>query len=1005
VTTFPRAVYGRLRSFAHVGRWMGLTLSIAIAYVLAAQVGFWFAFAAEQITTVWPPSGIAIGALLLWGMSFWPAVWIGAFIANAGAAAPIWTAAAVATGNTLEAVAAAWLLRDVLRFDERLRRVPDVVAFIMLAAGASTMLSATIGVATLCIAAVQPWSRFWELWGNWWLGDAVGALVVAPVVLTTLDGTRWLRGRWAEAGVLITGAIVATFAVFSRSFEPTIGHQPLQYVTFAFVIAAAVRHGQPATAYVVLGTSAVAVWNTVLGAGPFAGAEILESLIVVQVFMGVLAGTGLLLSAAISERHTGERRRAATYAVGEVLASASDLPTAGSVVLRAIGESLEWTVAALWVVDTRDQVLRCMTIWTERGSAVGPFATTTMNTALQPGVGLAGRVWSTGQPAWVRNIVEDRNSPRAAVARESGLHGGFGVPVGLGDEIFGVIECFHSKVLDRDPELLRIMATVGHQVGQFIGRKREETAVSEEQRRTSAILHAALDAVIGMDHRGVITHFNAAAVRTFGYSSEEAVGRDLAELLIPLSLRENHREGLARYLVTGEGPFLDTRVETTGYHADGHEFPIEVAIVRVPDEEPPHFTGFVRDLSARKNAEREREGFLVREANARRDAETANRAKDEFLATLSHELRTPLNAIVGWTRMLLDGSMDPRSTKRALEVIDRNAHLQSQLVADILDVSRIITGGLRLDMGPVDVAAVIGAALDAVRPAADAKKVHLRTRLMGPRALVQGDAQRLQQVVWNLLSNAVKFTPTGGTVAVEVIGEGGAMLLRVRDDGAGIEPEFLPFVFERFRQADSSASRQHGGLGLGLAIVRHLVELHGGTVRAESAGKDKGATFTVELPRLDVPDAVTWPGGGDRRDTLDAVASSTLSGYRILVVDDEEDARDLAATILESAGAEVQTASSVADALEKLDAGSPDALLADIGMPGADGYTLIREVRSREMRTGLHLPVAAITAYAGERDRARVMAAGFDRHVPKPISRSSIVTAVLAICQDRSQRA
>jgi CheY-like chemotaxis protein len=276
---------------------------------------------------------------------------------------------------------------------------------------------------------------------------------------------------------------------------------------------------------------------------------------------------------------------------------------------------------------------------------------------------------------------------------------------------------------------------------------------------------------------------------------------------------------------------------------------------------------------------------------------------------------------------------------------------------------------------------------------------------MGPRALVQGDAQRLQQVVWNLLSNAVKFTPTGGTVAVEVIGEGDAMLLRVRDDGAGIEPEFLPFVFERFRQADSSASRQHGGLGLGLAIVRHLVELHGGTVRAESAGKDKGATFTVELPRLDVPDAVTWPPEGDGRGPLEAVASSTLSGYRILVVDDEEDARDLAATILESAGAEVQTASSVADALEKLDAGSPDALLADIGMPGADGYALIREVRSREMRTGFHLPVAAITAYAGERDRARVMAAGFDRHVPKPISRSSIVAAVLAICQDRSQRA
>ena len=396
------------------------------------------------------------------------------------------------------------------------------------------------------------------------------------------------------------------------------------------------------------------------------------------------------------------------------------------------------------------------------------------------------------------------------------------------------------------------MSTVGHQVGQFIGRTRGEAAVTKGQRRTGAILDSALDAIVGMDHQGVIIEFNRGAERTFGYSREEAVGRELAARLIPLRLRDGHRAGLARYLSTREGPFIDRRIETIARHADGREFPVELSITRVPGDEPPSFTGFVRDLTARVQAERERELLLQRESTARREAETANRAKDDFLATLSHELRTPLNAIVGWTRMLLDGTMDERSTRRALEVIDRNAHLQVQLVADILDVSRITTGGLKLDVRPVDLGAVIAAALDSVRPAADAKKIRIRSRLAPSAQLTEGDPQRLQQIVWNLLANAVKFTQAGGVVDVELRDAGkDGVHIHIADDGAGIDAGFLPHVFERFRQADGSVSREHGGLGLGLAIVRHLVELHGGTVRAESPGLGKGSTFTVALPRPD----------------------------------------------------------------------------------------------------------------------------------------------------------
>jgi PAS domain S-box-containing protein len=828
---------------------IGIGLMVAAAYVLGARIGFQFAFVAEQVTTVWAPTGVGIASLLLWGVSFWPAVWVGAFVANASSAAPLWTAAAVATGNTLEAVVASWALLRLTRFDPGLRRIRDSLWFIIIAAAASTTISASVGVTTLCTSGVQPWDRFGPLWWEWWLGDAVGALVVAPVILTVARRRPWSVREAIESCLLVGGAALGMQVVFGRGFGSENAHHPLEYVIFPFVVAAAVRGRQPLTSVMVLGASGIAIWHTAHGAGPFAGAAAHDSLVQLQVFVGVLAGTGLLLAAAIAERQTGERRRAAGHAVGEVLARAPDFIKAAPVLLQSICESLEWQMGAVWLAGDHDRRLHCLAVWTEPRMTASSFATVTRNTVFAPGIGLPGRVLASGKAAWIENIDWDPNFPRAAAARDAGVHGAFGFPICLGEEVFGVIECFNRIVVPPDPDLLRTMSTVGNQIGQFIHRKRQESAVAEEQRRTAAILGTALDAIVGMDHRGVITEFNPAAVNTFGYTREAAVGRDLAELLIPPYLRELHREGLARYLTTGAGPFIDKRVETVAYHADGHMFPVEVAITRVSDDEPPRFSGFVRDLTVRMKAEQEREELLRREAAARDEAETASRAKDEFLATLSHELRTPVNAIAGWTRMLLDGTMDSRNTRRALEVIDRNAQLQAQLVEDILDVSRIIGGGLRLDFQPVDIVAVIAAALDAVRPTADAKRVTLSFPVSGSPRVVNGDSKRLEQILWNLLVNAVKFTEAGGLVTIDLIdAASGRVHVRVSDNGMGIDPRFLPHVFERFRQADGSAIRRHGGLGLGLAIVRHLVELHGGTVRAESPGIGKGATFTIELP-------------------------------------------------------------------------------------------------------------------------------------------------------------
>jgi PAS domain S-box-containing protein len=830
-------------------RVIGIGLIVAAAYVLGARIGFQFAFVAEQVTTVWAPTGVGIASLLLWGVSFWPAVWVGAFVANASSAAPLWTAAAVATGNTLEAVVASWALLRLARFDPGLRRIRDSLWFITIAAAASTTISASVGVTTLCTSGVQPWDRFRPLWWDWWLGDAVGALVVAPVILTVARRRPWSVREAIESCLLVGGAALGMQVVFGRGFGSQNAHHPLEYVIFPFVVAAAVRGGQPLTSLMVLGASGIAIWHTAHGAGPFAVAAAHDSLVQLQVFVGVLAGTGLLLAAAIAERQTGERRRAAGHAVGEVLARAPDFIKAAPVLLRSICESLEWQMGAVWLAGDHDRRLHCLAVWTEPRMTASSFASVTRSTVFAPGIGLPGRVLASGKAAWIENVDWDPNFSRAAAARDAGVHGAFGFPICLGEEVLGVIECFNRIVVSPDPDLLQTLSTVGNQIGQFIHRKRQESAVAEEQRRTAAILDTALDAIVGMDHRGVITEFNPAAVNTFGYTREAAVGRDLADLLIPPHLRALHREGLARYLTTGAGPFIDTRVETVAYHADGHMFPVEVAITRVSDDEPPRFSGFVRDLTVRMKAEQEREDLLRREAAARDEAETASRAKDEFLATLSHELRTPVNAIAGWTRMLLDGTMDPRNTRRALEVIDRNAQLQAQLVEDILDVSRIIGGGLRLDFQPVDIVAVLAAALDAVRPTADRKNVALSFPASGSPRVVNGDSKRLEQIVWNLLVNAVKFTEAGGLVTLDLIDAGPSRVhIRVSDSGMGIDPRFLPHVFERFRQADGSASRRHGGLGLGLAIVRHLVELHGGTVHAESPGIGKGATFTIELP-------------------------------------------------------------------------------------------------------------------------------------------------------------
>ncbi len=406
----------------------------------------------------------------------------------------------------------------------------------------------------------------------------------------------------------------------------------------------------------------------------------------------------------------------------------------------------------------------------------------------------------------------------------------------------------------------------------------------------------------------------------------------------------------------------------------------------------------IRYSIQQRRAERQRIE-LVRAQTARREAEAANTAKDQFLATLSHELRTPLNAILGWTQLLRMPDLDEETRREAVDAIERNSKTQAQLIDDLLDMSRIISGKIRIHHTPVSLPQVVDAAIASVRPQIDEKKIHLVRRINTDIGLISGDPMRLQQVVWNLLTNAVKFTPEEGRIEVTLTREDGHALITVSDTGQGIAPQYLPIIFERFRQADSSTTRKQTGLGLGLAIVRHLVELHGGTIEATSEGLGRGATFSIRLPLTQPSGPVHCPADGEPNLVID---SQTLNGMRIVLVDDERDTRTVLEKTLRLHGAEVQAYEAAEPALTACINTRPNVLISDLAMPGEDGFSLVRRLRQAETTPASRCLAIALSAYTSEQDRQNALAAGFDTHLPKPIDPVDLIAAVARLASTQA---
>ena len=791
-------------------------LAVAVVYFAAARLGLSMASLAEQVSPVWPPTGIALASLLLFGRRYWPGVTLGALAANALTNAPLATACGIAVGNTLEAVVGAALLERV-GFRPSLERVRDVAALIVCAALGSTMLSATIGVASLCLGGVQPWSAFGPLWSVWWIGDLMGALVVAPALLVwaQVEPAGWQVRQRAEAVALLAGTLAITLIAFAGRQSGSITRYPLQYAIFPFIVWGALRFRQTGATMLTFLLSGLAIGSTLSGTGPFALSATNEGLILLQLFLAVVAVTGLFLGAAMSERNAAERRHAEDYARLEV------------------GE--------------------------ER-----------LRLALEAGhMGVWDWNLATGEIKWSRNLE---------------------TILGLAPGSFGGTYASYEQLVhpdDRD----RVNAAVALAVEQGSGYEIEARHVSAD---------------------GTVRW-----VAARGQALRDATGR------------------------------------------------------------PARMLGVGTDVTARKQLEEKLRDHAGRLAEA-------DQRKDEFLAMLAHELRNPLAPVLHALELLRLARGDPADIEVARTVLDRQIRHLVRLVEDLLDISRITWGKIALRNERVELVRIVATAEEIARPQLEIRRHRLTIALPPEPVWLDADATRLAEVLANLLDNAAKYTPEGGSIWLTAERAVTQVVIRVRDTGSGMSPQVLARAFDLFAQGEAPLDRPHGGLGIGLTLVRRLVELHGGRVTAASEGPGLGTEVTLWLPVAAAPAArpepvAAAPGRGERR---------------LLVVDDNLDAAESLALLLRAQGHEVRRAHSGPEALEIARDFMPEVILLDIGLPGMDGYEVARAVRADGVLARCH--VIAVTGYGRDEDRRRSSEAGFDHHLVKPVTLAAL-QAVLAL--------
>lgn len=695
----------------------------------------------------------------------------------------------------------------------------------------------------------------------------------------------------------------------------------------------------------------------------------------------------------ITERKRAGQRLAAQYTVTRILAEAATLSDAAPRILQAICESLGWELGILWSVDRDAHVLRCVETWHMPSIGVAEFEAISRQRAFAPGVGLPGRIWASGAPVWIDNVIEDSNFPRTAVAAQEGLHAAFGFPLLLGSVTLGVIEFFSRESQQHDDDLLAMMHTIGSQIGQFIERKRAENELQASEHRYRHLADAMPQIVWTARPDGCVDYYNQRWVEYTGLAAEQTQGGGWQFVLHADDVEQSVRRW-NECVRTGENYEIECRLKRV---SDGaYRWHLGRALpMRDQDGQVIKWFGTFTEIEDQKRNDEERSQLLMRERTARAKAEEANRAKDEFLAVLSHELRTPLTPIKGWVHMMRRGMLASTDLERGLAVVDKNSEALTRLINDLLDMSAILSGKMNFDRVIVPLGAALSEAVETVRTEASTRSIQIAIEYANwnEPVIVSGDKTRLTQIFWNLLNNAVKFSVDGSTVRVVCESDDAEARIRIEDRGQGISPDFLPHIFERFRQADSSKTRSYGGLGIGLALVKSFVESHGGIVEAASEGEGKGSRFTVRLPRVPVP--LT------QADETSVEAGRNEEGARVLIVDDERDTLGMLRTAFEVRGYRTTVCESATEVLRIAASASFDAIVSDVGMPQLDGYSLIK--RLREFPHLRHVPAVALTGYVTQKDVATASAAGFDAHIAKPVDPAMLIARVEEMIRQNSK--
>jgi len=950
-----------------------LLVLVTLTYAATAELILSLAPLASNVSPVWPPTGVAIAAIWRLGYRVAPAVFLGAFLVNITTGGlPFAAALTISVFTTLEAVSAVYLLLRFTGLRNPFYNARDIVRFVLITGAVCAPLTATIGNLTLCLTGVAAWADFGSLWVTWWIGNAVGALVITPLLLAFPDTSsqRWTVRQIGELLLLIISLALVCDLVFGGFFFPKLVGYPLEHLTVPFLLWAAFRFGPLGAATTLAVLAAIAIWGTSRGFDALSTHAASQALMLTQVFLAATGITTLILAAIVNERRrTEEALRNKEMQLHLITDTTPVMLVQCSRQLRF--RYVNRAYAGCFGL-TPEQII---------GKSVPEF--------------MGENAFSTVRPYVERVLAGEPVEYEGAVPyRGAGIR---------------FMRIGYMPERDDRGEVIGWVASLTD----ITDRKRDEEQIrslnAELQRRIAEFVTLIDTAPVGigvsMDPECSHIWGNPEFTNMLATNQNNLSKSGPAKEKLPFTILQNGREVLPADLpmqrACREGrEVLDQEMEIV--RIDGTVVHELVRATPLLDEmgKVRGCIGVFLNITDRKQAEKEREQLLEREQEARAAAEEASRIKDEFLAVISHELRTPLNSILGWAQLMNTGRLDAKTADRGRESIERNAQAQAKLIEDLLDVSRIMSGKLRLDVRPVDLASVIREAIDSLRHAMDAKEIQFEMHLEPAAGQVLGDATRLQQVIWNLLSNSAKFTPKRGRIEVRLQRNDTSAELRVTDTGHGIRPEFLPYVFDRFRQEDSSRTRKHGGLGLGLAIVHHLVELHGGTVEAFSAGEGQGATFTVSLPL-----ARETGETGRAQTRLQVVpAAPTLAGLRLLVVEDDPDSLEMVLMVLRLQGADVRSATKASEAMHLIENWMPQVLIADIGLPDEDGYTLGKKIKAMALEKRKSIQAIAMTGYAGEQEGKRAIAAGFQIYLTKPTEPRRLVEAIANLVQ-REMRA